>query len=307
MADAVAGNIRAVRAPLRLALPKSAFAYALLAPSLLFLVLFTYAPILQAMLQSFTAVDFKGNATGYGAGNYTRLLADPAFRQALWNTLIYSAGTIFPGMILALALALALQKSTKFNAVLRTAFFFPVLLPLVAAAALFTFIFIPTYGLLDHYLMQAGFAATNWLGNPDIALWSIIGLTVWKNAGYYMLFFIAGLQAIPGDLLDAAKIDGAGAFRRFWHVTLPLLKPTIAFVLVISTIYAVTQVDHIIVLTKGGPSDKTNILLHYIFQAAHEQRDLGRAAAATVLSVAALLALSIVSLKTLERGVAVEA
>lgn len=288
--------------PWRIAVPRSALAYGLLAPSLIFLIMFTYWPILEAIGQSLTITDFKGRAQGLGLANYQRLFADPAFAKSLVNTLAYSVGTIFPAMAIALALALALEKSTRINAVLRTLFFLPTLLPLVAAAALFMFIFLPTYGLLDHHLAMFGARATNWLGDPDLALWSIVGLTVWKNAGYYMLFFIAGLQSIPADLHEAAKIDGAGAWTRFTHVTLPLLRPTLAFVLVISTIYAVTQVDHIIVLTSGGPSDSTNIILNYIFQAAHEQRDFGRAAAATVLSVAALLALSLVSLRTLDRG-----
>lgn len=289
---------------LRFSAPRWGFAYALLAPSLFFLFLFTYLPIFEALRQSFTLSDFQGRANGFGLANYQRLFADPAFRNALSNTLIYAFGTIAPAMAIALGLALALEKSNRVNAILRTAFFFPALLPLVAAAALFMFIFMPTYGLLDHYLAKLGVRATNWLGNPDLALWSIMGLTVWKNAGYYMLFFIAGLQAVPNELHEAARIDGAGPLTRFWRITLPLLRPTMAFVLVISAIYAVTQVDHIIVLTRGGPSDSSNILLHYIFQAAHEQRDLGRAAAATVLSVAALLTLSMASVRTIDRGAA---
>ncbi len=117
-----------------------------------------------------------------------------------------------------------------------------------------------------------------------------------------MLFVLAGLQAIGPELHEAAKLDGAGAWARFFRITLPLLKPTLAFILVIAMINVVTQIDHVIVLTGGGPSDSTNILLNYIFQAAHQQGDTGRAAAATVISVAGLLTLSVASLKTLERG-----
>ena len=137
---------------------------------------------------------------------------------------------------------------------------------------------------------------------PGHPLYAIIGLSIWKNAGYYMLFVLAGLQGIGPELHEAAKLDGAGAGTRFLRITLPLLKPTLAFILVIAVINVVTQIDHVIVLTGGGPSISTNILLNYIFQAAHQQGDIGRAAAATVVSVAALLSLSIASLKTLERG-----
>jgi sn-glycerol 3-phosphate transport system permease protein len=177
------------------------------------------------------------------------------------------------------------------------------LIPLVAAASLFAFIFLPNAGLLDYYLAKFGMAETNWLGNPSLALGSIIAITIWKNCGYYMLFFLAGLSGIPQDLLDAAKIDGAGRVQRFVRITLPLLGPTLAFVLVIATLNALTQVDHVIVLTQGGPSDATSMILFYIYQQAHQNFDVGMASAATVVSVGFLFALSVVSLRSLERGI----
>src|SRR5262249_37642622 len=122
-------------------------------------------------------------------------------------------------------------------------------------------------------------------------------------AGYYMLFYLAGFQHISPDLHDAATIDGASVWQRFRHITLPLLGPTTAFIAVIALVQALTQVDHVVVLTKGGPSNATNLLLFYIYQTAHESFDLGKAAAATVVSVAALLTLSVLCLKTLERGI----
>ncbi|WP_342360989.1 sugar ABC transporter permease [Terrarubrum flagellatum] len=274
----------------------------LLAPSLLFLALFTYAPILQALTQAFTIEKFGGKFAGYGFGNFQRLFFDAAFQKAFANTFLYGIGTVAPSLVIAVILAAALQESTRFNNLLRTIFFFPTLLPLVAAAALGSFVLMPGAGLLDYYLAQLGAAQTNWLGDPDIALYSIIGLTIWKNAGYYMLFALAGLQGIPSDIHEAAKLDGAGPITRFFRITLPLLMPTLAVIVVIALINVVTQVDHVIVLTGGGPSDSTNVLLNYIFQAAHEQHDIGRGAAATIVSVALLLALSFVSLKTLERG-----
>jgi len=279
----------------------------LLAPSLLFLAAFTYWPIGQVIGQSLTITTFGTDAVGFGLGNFRRLLADASFGHALANNLFYALGTILPSVALALALAVGLQDATRFNAALRTVVFFPVLLPLVAAAALFMFVFLPGIGLLDYHLAKLGVPSTNWLGNPDIALWSLVGLTVWKNAGYYMLFFLAGLQAIPLDLYEAARIEGAGPWARFRRITLPLLGPTMAFVLVIALVNVITQVDHVVVLTEGGPSDSTNLLLFYIYQQAHENYDYGKAAAATVLSVAGLLALSFLSLRTLERGIHYEA
>jgi sn-glycerol 3-phosphate transport system permease protein len=162
--------------------------------------------------------------------------------------------------------------------------------------------------LLDYYLARFGpphfgWGQTNWLGNPSLALGSIIAITVWKNTGYYLLFFLAGLAGIPQELLDAARIDGAGVWARFRHVTLPLLGPTLAFVLVIAALNALTQVDHVVVMTQGGPSDSTMLLLYYIYQQAAQNYDVGLASAATVVSVAVLFALSVVSLRSLERGI----
>ena len=207
-----------------------------------------------------------------------------------------------PTLVLALAFALAVQRSTRFSAVLRTVFFFPSLVPLVAAASLFFFIFLPGVGLLDYYLARLGLRGPNWLGDSDVALWSIIGLTVWKNAGYYMLFYIAGLQNVPRDTVEAAMIDGANAWQRLRFVILPALAPTTAFVTVIALIQLLTSVDHVIVLTRGGPSNATNLLLYYIFQSAHENFEYGKAAAATLISVAILLAISFGSLRIMERG-----
>lgn len=277
-------------------------AFALLLPSAVFLLAFTYWPIVQVIRGSLTVRGFRG-AAHYGFDNYTRLFHDGHFSAAVINNLIYAAGTIFPSLTLALLLAVALQQTTRLTSILRTFVAMPMLIPLVAAASLFSFILQPGAGLLDYYLAKLGVSETNWLGDPSLALGSIIAITVWKNCGYYMLFFLAGLSGIPQDLLDAAKIDGAGTFGRFRHITLPLLGPTLAFVAVIAALNALTQVDHVIVMTQGGPSDATSMILFYIYRQAHQNFDVGLASAATVVSVAVLFALSVVSLRSLERGI----
>jgi sn-glycerol 3-phosphate transport system permease protein len=276
-------------------------AYALLAPSLVFLALFTYWPVVQVLWNS---VHHEGRnvATFVGLKNYTAIFADQAFRRALSNNLLYAAGTVIPSLVLALGFALALHHSTRFNTFLRSVLFLPVLVPLVAAASIFLFVFLPGVGLLDFYLAKLGIAGANWLGDPDVALISIMGLTVWKNAGYYMLFFLAGLQTIPLESHEAAILDGASAWQRLRFVTLPYLRPTLAFVAVIALINVVTQVDHIFVLTKGGPSDSTNLLLFYVYQEAVERYDIGKASAATVISLAILLSISATALRRVERG-----
>ena len=283
---------------------RSLLPYLLLAPALTFLAAFTYWPLLQAMLSSLSTRRRVNDAGGFaGLDNYQRLLADTDFHSAALNNLLYAAGTVAPSIAIALALALALRESTRLNAVFRAMFFFPTLVPMVAASALFIFILMPDIGLLDHYLDKLVPHSVNWLGDPRYALASLMALTVWKNAGYYMLFFLAGLQGISRDAEEAATIEGATVAQRLWYVTLPLLGPTTAFVVVIALINAITQVDHVIVMTQGGPNNATSLLLYYIYQQAHEYYDLGKATAATVLSLAVLLAISLTSLRTMERGV----
>ncbi|MEO9188641.1 MAG: sugar ABC transporter permease [Acetobacteraceae bacterium] len=273
----------------------SRLAFGLLAPSLVCLAAFTYWPLIQVLFRSVWA-------DGWSAGNYARLFADAHFTQAVLNNLTYAAGTIIPSLLLALLFAVVLNETTRVTLTLRALFVLPLMIPLVGAAALFSFILLPGEGLLDTYLAPFGLGMANWLGDPALALPSIIAITVWKNTGYYMLFFLAGLAAVPPDLMDAARIDGARAWARFRHVTLPMLGPTFGFVLPIAALNALTAIDHVVTLTQGGPSDATNLVLYYIYQQAEQNHDNGLAAAATVLSVAALLALTAGSLRLTDRG-----
>lgn len=276
--------------------------WAMLAPSLLFLAAFTYWPVIGVSLRSLMQQRF-GQRPSWGLDNFARLFADPHFAVAATNTAVYALGTILPSMALALLFAVALREQGRLTAALRTILVMPMLIPLVAAAALFVFIFLPGGGLLDHYLARLGRPATNWLGDPDLALGAIIAITIWKNTGYYMLFFLAGLAGIPEEYHEAARIDGAGSWTRFWRITLPLLGPTLAFVSVIALVNTLVQIDHVIVMTGGGPSDSTNMILFYIYQQAEQNMDTGLASAATVICVGSLLALSVMALRTLERGI----
>lgn len=283
--------------------PATLLAFAMLAPSLVFLALFTYWPVLQVVWQSLHGQVRVGGPQAYvGLDNFQKLFADAAFRKALANNLVYALGTVIPSLVLALGFAMALARTSRINALFRALFFLPVLIPLVAAASIFLFLFLPNVGLIDYHLAKLAISGPNWLGDPDVALWSIMALTIWKNAGYYMLFFLAGLQAVPADAYEAAILDGAGPWQRLRYVTLPYLKPTIGFVLVIGLLNVVTQVDHVFVLTKGGPSDSTNLLLFYVYQQAVENYDAGRAAAGTLVMLALLLVVTASSLRTLERS-----
>jgi len=281
----------------------TALAWALLAPSLLLLALFTYWPVLLVSAQSLI-LDRLGDGGRVGVGNYLRLFADPHFSSALRNNIVYALGTILPSLALALAFALVFQANTRVATFLRTLIVMPLMIPLVAAAALFAFVYLPAGGLIDFYLGKLGVVrAHNWLGDPTTALTAVIAVTVWKNTGYYMLFFLAGLAGVPADLHDAARIDGANALQRFRHVTLPLLGPTFGFVIPIAMLNALTQIDHVVTMTQGGPDDATNLVLYYIYQQAVQNSDNGLAAAATVVSVAGLLGATALARRSLESSI----
>lgn len=302
MAEALTLSRAAATEAHRFRVGPSLFALMLLGPSLVFLCAFTYWPVIGVTLRSFTQQRF-GQQASWGLDNFARLFADPHFVTAVVNTIVYAVGTILPSLALALLFALALREAGKLTAILRTILVMPLLIPLVAAAALFVFIFLPGGGLLDYYLGKLGAPAINWLGDPDLALGAIIAITIWKNTGYYMLFFLAGLAGIPEEYHEAAKLDGAGLYTRFWRITLPLLGPTIGFVAVIALVNTLVQIDHVIIMTGGGPSDSTNMILYYIYQQAEQNMDTGLASAATVVCVGALLLLSVLALRTLERGI----
>ncbi len=285
-------------------LKQNSFALWLLLPSILFLFAFTYLPFGVAFIDSlYDSRMAQGNAEFVFLDNYARLFADSTFFTALWNNIVLIVLTVIPSIALALLLAIGLRANSRTNRILRTLFFMPTTVPLVAAAALWIFIFLPGIGLIDYYLVRfVGTASHNFLGNSQTALGALAILTIWKFAGYYMIFFIAGLQAISESTLEAARLEGANAFQAFYYVTLPLLRPTISFVATIATIYAVTQVDHIMMMTKGGPDNSTNILLYYIFTTAQDSFDLGKASAATVVTLLGLLVTTRLTMNVLEKG-----
>lgn len=277
----------------------------ILAPSLLFLALFTWFPLARSAYDSLfdTRMAADGDAPFVGVENFLRLFADGAFWQSLVNNLIYLLLTVVPGVALALLLAVALWENHRVNRWLRTAFFFPMIVPMVSAAAVWLFIFMPGMGMLDYYLAKLfGPLNNNWLGDRSSALYALALIGVWKFAGYYMLFFLAGLQGIPASAREAAMMEGASSTQIFFKVTLPLLRPTLSFVVTTALIYSITQIDHVAVMTHGGPDNATSVLLYYIQNLAWETHDLGKASAATFLTLAGLFAFSFLNLKLLERG-----
>lgn len=282
--------------------------YLFLLPSLLFLTAFTYYPILSSLRMSlYRMPGAAARASFVGLQNYIDLAADPIFRQVLWNSAEFLLGTLPMTMALALALALLLKRAHVLTAPFRTAFFYPTLLPFVGAAAIWLFIYTPGYGLLDVYLHRFVGGEINWLMSPTLALPAIMVVTVWKNAGYYMLFYLAGLQTIPAELYEVARIEGASPWQQFRQITFPLLAPTTLFVLVIASIHTFQSVDQVWLMTGGGPDNTTNLLLFYVYQVAFMWFDFGKGAALTLFLIALLGAIAAGSFRVLERRIHYEA
>jgi sn-glycerol 3-phosphate transport system permease protein len=278
--------------------------YLFLLPSFAFLATFTYYPILSSLeLSLYRMSATVPHPVFIGLGNYAGLGADPVFRQVLANSAKFLVGTVPVTVGLALALALLLNRTHFLTTPFRTAFFYPALLPLVGAAAIWLFVYTPGYGLLDVYLRGIGGGGLNWLGSPALALPAVMILTIWKNAGYYMLFYLAGLQTIPAELYEAGRIEGASGWQQFRGITFPLLGPTTLFVLLIASINAFQSVDHVWLMTGGGPDNATNLLLFYVYQVAFMFFDLGKAAALTVFLLAVLMAIAAVSFGLLEQRI----
>jgi len=268
----------------------SLLAWGLLFPSFFFLSVFTLYPILHSVYSSL----FQDNLSVIeprfvGFQNYVGLLSDRVFIKAFQNNLLIAACTIPVSILLAVAMALFANKVRFARGFVRMSFFYPTLLPMVAVANIWLFIYTPGYGLLGHFD-----PTLRLLSNPDTAIWALMAMQLWKQAGYVMIFYIAGLQNIDEQLFEAALIDGAGSGKTFWHITWPLLKPTTIYVTIITLTNAYKMVDHLYIMTKGGPNNSTNMLLFYIFQVGFDFWDVGRAAAMTVVLVLLLLAVTCV-------------
>lgn len=263
-------------------------AWALLAPALLLLAGFTYGPTLASVWTALHT-EAPGLAPAFtGLDQFRFLIEDPVFRRALANNALYAAVTVPLSVGLALAMALWVQGRFAGRGLLRLAFFTPTVLPMVAAANLWLIFYAPDIGLLNRALAWAGLHGPNWLGQDSTVLWALMVVTVWKEAGFFMVFYLAALQSLPPELMDAARLEAPSAWTRLRRVTLPLLAPTTLFVGVNALINAFKLVDHLFVLTHGGPNNASMLLLYELYEIAFKFQDLNQAAALTLLLLALL-------------------
>ena len=257
----------------------------LLAPSLVFLCVFTIYPIVKSIISSFYLDNLSVIQPVFaGFSNYIALFQDKVYWECFWNNLLIAVVTVPLSIGLAVAMAMFANSLKWGKAAARLGFTYPTFIPLVAAANIWMFIYTPIYGLL-------GYINPNWrfLADGKTAIWAVMVMLVWKQAGYIMLFYVAGLHGISRELFEAAKIDGANGWQIFTRVTWPMLKPTTIYVLIITLTNAYKMVDHLYIMTKGGPGNATNVLLFYIYQTGFDYWDTGKASAMTVILVAVLL------------------
>ncbi len=281
----------------RLSINKANAPYVFLSPGLLMLAVFVAWPVFHALLislQNWSLVGMNGFA---GLANYRTVLSDGLFYTSVKNTLVYCLGTVPVGIALSLALAILLDRALVGRAFFRGAYFFPSVISMVVVALVWQWLFNQEFGFINYLLTKLGMESLPWLTNPGLAMWAVIGVSIWKNVGYYMIIFLAGLQNIPEEYKEAAKIDGAGGLREFIHIVLPLLRPTTLFVLIISIISSFFVFDQVYVMTSGGPAFGTITVVQYIYREAFEMHRMSIGSAAAFLLFMGTLLVTFLQLK----------
>lgn len=265
------------------------YGWILLSPAAILLTTFAFYPSLATLWSSLFSRQTRRRPSEFvGAENYTDLFADPTFLKVVTNNLIYAGATIPISIAIALAMALWANSKIPARGFIRTAYFTPTVLPMIAAANLWLFFYTPGLGVLDQIGSLFGFPSINWLGQPETALWAVIIVTIWKEAGFFMIFYLAALQTIPEDLREAADIEGCSRWTYTRRIVLPLLMPTTLFIMVNALINSVKLIDHLFILTKGGPNDASKLILYYIWEMAFAFFDAPHAAAMTIIVLVVL-------------------
>lgn len=283
--------------------------YLFISPFLMLFGLFWAYPLMQSLRLSFYATSGPGSQVYIGLDNFRFLLSDPDFHLAVWNTLIYAFFVVAVQLPLSLGLAVLLNRpGLRLRNVFRFVFFSPHLMGTVFASVLFGLIFAPRFGVFNRVLhLMVGLPMnTRWLGDAELVMPAIIILSLWLNVGFYMIYLLAALQGVRQDLYEAARVDGAGAWTRFLHVTLPGIWPVLLFVLVISTIgaFRIFELPWLLLQSTTGPDQSGLFIVTYLYQNGFEAADLGYASAIGWLLTAGVMGLTLIQLKVggLSRG-----
>jgi multiple sugar transport system permease protein len=270
--------------------------YLFVAPDAIGLLIFVGAPMLLSLSLGFFSVSGFGAYSFVGLDNYRRMLGDPLFWQSLRVTMLYIVMLVPALYASGLGLALLVQADTRFNGFIRTLLFMPQTVSLVVVALVWQVLLVDKIGLLNRFSSMLGLGVISWLGDPHFALITVVVVSVWFLMGFYMLIFLGGLQDIPREYYEAARIDGAGPIASFYMITLPLLRPTSFFVLLVSTVTAVCgsqTFDLVYVMTRGGPANTTSLAIFYVYQQAFLFNEYGYAAAMASVMVVVLMLITV--------------
>lgn len=279
---------------------KNLVAYSFILPNFLGFAVFTLGPVIFALILGFLEWDGNNPMVFVGLSNFKELFADSRFKIALWNTITYVVGTVPLTLVSALALAVVLNQKVKGRNFFRTVSFFPYVASLVAVAAVWNMIFNPANGPINMLLYKLGVSADHlpgWAADKHWAMITVILFSVWKNMGYYMVIYLAGLQGISGELYEAAGLDGANAWQKFKNITWPMLSPTTFFVIIMLTINSFKVYDQMYMITQGGPGTSTLVLVYHIYNVAFKNWDLGYASAISMVLFLLVLIVTIVQFK----------
>ena len=277
--------------------------YALILPSMACFFIFYIYPVVYSFYLSFFTWDMLKPKQFIGLTNYRELLGAEEFREVLRNTLAYSLGVVGLAMGLGLILALLLNNRTRLSSVFQACIFTSYIVSWVAVSLLWIWMLDPQYGLVNYIGSFLGMRPVDWLGSHGLALWTLVGVTVWKVIGYPMIIFLAGLQNISQDYYEAASLDGAGAWHRFRYITWPLLTPTTVFLFITLTIATFQGFDIVNIMTQGGPVHATSIYVFYIYEQAFHYFRIGRASAAVMICFGLILALTYAQHRLFRRNV----
>lgn len=278
--------------------------YLFILPGAGIFLLWTVYPLVDAFVMSFYHWNLLAPSQFVGLDNYRRALADPVFWQALRNVFLYALIGVPGQLALGLLVALLLDQPVRFRAFFRTLYYLPVVTSWVVVSLLFTYLYNGQAGAVNYLLHDVLHIIPNdifWLGDPNAALPAIAAMNIWKGIGWTAVIFLAGLQSIPAELYEAAKVDGAGRLQRFVHLTIPLLRPTVLFLVVMLTIGAFNTFIQVYIMTGGGPLHSTETVLTYMYTNAFASLDLGYGAAISYLFTLLMLAISIIQIRVLRR------
>ncbi|MDI9520285.1 MAG: sugar ABC transporter permease [Bacillota bacterium] len=259
------------------------WALLMLAPNIIGFLMFMVLPIFATLFFSFTEYDLIGTPKFVGLENYKTLLSDPIIGITLKNTLYFTVLTVPIGMVFALLLAVMLDQEIGMKRFYRGAYFLPSITSMVAVSIVWQWIFNPEFGLLNYVLSFFGIKGIAWLSSSSTSLISIAIVNIWKNVGYNMMLFLAGLQGISTSYYEASELDGANRWQQFRYVTLPMLSPTTFFIFIMSIISSFQVFDSVVLMTKGGPGRSSSVLVHYLYQNAFQYFSMGYACAIAYL------------------------